>query len=172
MGQIIYLNIAPVGWNSKALNRVTGICFNVCGTTRLEVYLQSLKYLQMKVNLSMLVLIDNIGAIEMLDMKINKCKTKHVDTKYHWIREFIEDNFVNVKYMKSEDNVLDVCTKNLPAQLFKRHSEKLVSDAGLFTRCNTRMMGKARMYQDTNGGKAETLEEFAQPMGEILRYSE
>ena len=64
-----------------------------------------LKYLKLKVNLPMLVLIDNIRAIEMLNLKINKCCTKHVNTRYHWIREFVEDNIVNVKYVKSEDNV-------------------------------------------------------------------
>ena len=95
----------------------------------------SLKYLQMKVNLPMLVLINNIGAIEMLDPKTNKCCTKHVDTRYHWICEFIEDDIVNVKYVKSEENVSDICTKNLPAKRFKKHSNKIVSDVGLFTRC-------------------------------------
>ena len=66
----------------------------------------------MKVNLSMLMLIDNIGAIKMLDMKTGKCQTKHVDTRYHWIRQFVDDKIVDVKYIKSEDNVSDICTKN------------------------------------------------------------
>ena len=48
--------------------------------------------------------------------------------------------------MKSEDNILDICTKNLPAKLIEKHSQKLVSDVGLFTRCNTRLMGKAETY--------------------------
>ena len=70
-----------------------------------------LKYLKMKVNLPMLVLIDNIGVIEMLDLKTGKCRTKHVNTRYHWIREFINDDIVTVKYVKSENNVSDICTK-------------------------------------------------------------
>ena len=37
----------------------------------------------MKVNLPMLVLIDNIGAIKMLDLKTNKCRTKHVKKLGH-----------------------------------------------------------------------------------------
>ena len=37
-------------------------------------------YVKMKVNLPMVVLIDNIGAIEMLDSKTGQCKTKHIDT--------------------------------------------------------------------------------------------
>ena len=96
-----------------------------------------LKHLKMKVNLLMLVLIDNIGAIEMLDMKMGKCRTKHVDTRYHWIKQFVDDEIVDVKYIKSENNVADICTKNLQPKLFKKHSSKLISDVGFFVRCNT-----------------------------------
>ena len=91
-----------------------------------------------------------IGAIEMLDLKTKKCCIKHVDTRYHWIREFIEDGIVNIKYVKSEDNIWDICTKNLPAKLFEKHSEKIVSDVGLFTRCNTRFMGEAETWENTD----------------------
>ena len=60
----------------------------------------------------MLVLIDNIGAIEMLDSNTGKRRTKHVDTRYHWIKEFLDNEIVEVKYIKSENNVADICTKN------------------------------------------------------------
>ena len=49
-----------------------------------------------------------------------------------------------------EDNTSDICTKNLPAKLYQKHSEKLVSDVGFFIRCNTRTIGKAGSYQDTD----------------------
>ena len=80
---------------------------------------------------------------------------------------------MNVKYVKSENNISDICTKNLLAKLFEKHSEKLVSDVGLFTRCNTRLMGKVETYQDTDWAKEERLRELAEPMGEFpkkIRY--
>ena len=89
MGRIIYLNDAPVGWNSKAMNSVTLSSTKAEyvsmseGLKDLKFIYMCLKYLKLKVNLPMLVLIDNIGAIEMLDLKTNKCCTKHVNTKYH-----------------------------------------------------------------------------------------
>ena len=55
---------------------------------------------------------------------------------------------VNVKYVKSEDNVSDICTKNLRAKLFEKHLDKFVSDVGLFTRCNTRLMGEAKTWEN------------------------
>ena len=82
------------------------------GLNDLKFIYMSLKYLQMKVNLPMILLIDNIGVIEMLDVKTNKCRTKHVDTSNHWIREFIDNDLVKVKYMKLEDNTSDICKKS------------------------------------------------------------
>ena len=78
MGRIIYLNEAPIGWNSKAMNNDTLSLTEAEyismseGLKDLKFIFMCLKYLKMKVNLPMLVLIDNIGAIEMLDLKAGK----------------------------------------------------------------------------------------------------
>ena len=64
-----------------------------------------LNYIKMKVDLPMVVLIDNIGAIEMLDSKTGQCKTKHIDTRFHWIKQYVDENRVKVDYIKSENNV-------------------------------------------------------------------
>ena len=74
--------------------------------------------------------------------------------------------------MKSEDSVSDIYTKNLPAKLFEKHSEKLVSDASLFTKCNTRLMGKEQTYQNTDRAKEERLRELAEPRGELQKWNE
>ena len=97
MGRIIYLNDVPIGWNLKAMRGVTLSSTEAEyvsmseGLKDLKFIFMCLKYLKLKVNLPMLVLIDNIGAIEMLDLKTRKCCTKHVDMRYHWIWEFIDD---------------------------------------------------------------------------------
>ena len=75
MGRVIYLNETPIGWNSKGQGSVT------LSSTEAEYVLMSegmkdllfiemcLTYIKIKVDLPMVVLIDNIGAIEMLDSK-------------------------------------------------------------------------------------------------------
>ena len=75
-------------------------------------------------------LIDNIGAIEMLDSKTGKCRTKHMDTRYHWIKEFVDDEIGRVRYVKLENNVADTLTKNLQPRLFEKHASELVTDVG------------------------------------------
>ena len=92
-----------------------------------------------------------------------------MDTRYHWICEFIEDDIVNVKYAKSEENVLDICMKKMPAKLLEKRSEKIVSDVGLFTRCNMRLMLEAETFENTNWAKEERLDFLARPMGEFWK---
>ena len=119
-----------------------------------------LTYIKIKVDLPMVVLIDNIGAMEMLDSKTGQCKTKHIDTRFHWIKQYVDENKVKVNYVKSENNVADILTKNLQPKLFEKHANKLVTnivneseqmnDIGFFVKCNTRLMGKAKTWRDTD----------------------
>ena len=59
-----------------------------------------------------------------------------MDTRYHWIKEFLDDKIVKVKYVKSENNVADILTKNLQPKLFEKHASELISDVGFFIRCD------------------------------------
>ena len=64
MGRIIYLNEAPIGWNSKAMNSVTissteaEYISMLEGLKELKFIFMCLKYLKMKVNLPMLAKIN------------------------------------------------------------------------------------------------------------------
>ena len=60
--------------------------------------------------------------------------------------EYLLDEMVKVMYVKSEDNVADICTKNLQGKLFDKHSNKLVHDVAFFTQCLAQRMGR----EDTN----------------------
>jgi hypothetical protein len=55
--------------------------------------------------------VDNQGAIALVKNPIIKNRSKHIDIKYHFIREKFNTGFVDVVYIPSEDNVADVMTK-------------------------------------------------------------
>ena len=53
----------------------------------------------------------------MLDSIAGQCKTKHIDTRFHWIKQYVDENKVKVNYVKLENNVANILTKNLqPSQ--------------------------------------------------------
>jgi hypothetical protein len=56
---------------------------------------------------------DNTGAIFLGEnSQIGHC-SKHINTRYHFIREMIKQGEVQVVYVSSDQNVADLCTKNL-----------------------------------------------------------
>jgi hypothetical protein len=58
-------------------------------------------------------------------------RTKHIDIRAHFVREFIEDGIIKVVFVKSEDNDADIFTKNPTEELFKKHSIKNVEEVNL-----------------------------------------
>jgi hypothetical protein len=48
-------------------------------------------------------------------------RIRHVDTSYHFAREHVADNFIKIIFVRSEDNVADVFTKNIGKEMYERH---------------------------------------------------
>ena len=55
-------------------------------------------------------------------------RTKHIDVKYHLIREYVVDGMVEIVFVPSEDNDSDIFTKNVSKETHKRHSKKFMMD--------------------------------------------
>ena len=70
--------------------------------------------------------VDNIGAIYLTKTATGSNRTKHVDTRYHFVREYIDNGTLKIIYVQSQNNDADVMTKNLPEKDFKRHTTKFM----------------------------------------------
>ena len=75
-----------------------------------------------------MVMIDNIGGIYLSDNATSLNRTKHIDTHYHFTRDYIEDGVIKVKFVKSADNDADTFTKNTRNEDFVRHTSKYMKD--------------------------------------------
>ncbi|SPC63718.1 related to retrotransposon protein [Ustilago sp. UG-2017b] len=54
---------------------------------------------------------DNTGTIQVSKDPAQHWKLKHIDTKYHFIRDNVQDRKVKIKYINTADNLEDVFTK-------------------------------------------------------------
>ena len=70
----------------------------------------------------------------------SKKKKKHIERKYHLIREIVHRGDVAVMKIASQDNLADLFTKTLPAKLFESH----LSGMGLKT-CLTCFRASGRL---------------------------
>ena len=76
-----------------------------------------ISYLREIINLTQTqftILCDNQGAIALAKNPIKHQRCKHVDIKYHFIRDEIVEGRLNVEYVPSEQNIADVFTKPMP----------------------------------------------------------
>jgi hypothetical protein len=64
---------------------------------------------------------DNQGAIFLEKNKTNKSRTKHIDVRYHFIREQVEKGRLDIIYCPTDAMIADVLTKPLPDMAFRRH---------------------------------------------------
>lgn len=71
------------------------------------------------------VKVDNIGAVYLSKNATTGNRTKHIDTRYHFVREYIEDGIVKVIFVRSEDNDADIFTKNLNTETFVKHCKSI-----------------------------------------------
>ena len=68
--------------------------------------------------------IDNIGAIFLAENQNSSDRTKHIDTRYHFVRQYIRDETVMIEFVRSHDNDSDIFTKNMTSEIHHRHREK------------------------------------------------
>ena len=68
---------------------------------------------------------DNQGAIALAKDNKFHTRTKHIDMRYHFIREAVEDGKVAVQYIPTGDNVSDIFTKPLAKAKFRELTELL-----------------------------------------------
>jgi hypothetical protein len=62
-------------------------------------------------DLQPIVRCDNVGAILMAENLSAGVRSRHVDTKYHFVREHFVDDFIKIVFIKSCDNNADVFSK-------------------------------------------------------------
>ena len=70
--------------------------------------------------------VDNQGAIALAQNPVNHQRTKHIDIKYHFIRQAIAAGQVIVEYVGTDANIADMFTKALAVIIFSKHCAMVV----------------------------------------------
>ena len=133
-GYVIYFCGIPIAWRSKGMKSV------VLSTTEaeymalsevvkeLKLIVQLLQTMNITVELPITVHVDNVGAIWLYNNRNTGDRTKHIDIRTAFVKEYQEDGKIIIKFVKSEDNEADIFTKNTSGIIYQRHQEKLVWD--------------------------------------------
>ena len=85
-----------------------------------------------KLELPMMLRMDNTGAIYLANNQSTGPRTKHINIGVHYVCDLISEGIIKTKFVKSEDNTADIFTKNTTEELFKKQSVKLVEQIDLY----------------------------------------
>jgi hypothetical protein len=88
--------------------------------------MQTMNAVGLKVELPMVLEMDNIGAVHQANNMSVGGRTRHVDVKSHFLRELKEEGLLVIKHISGDDNDSDIFTKNTSVKVFERHIPKFV----------------------------------------------
>ena len=118
-GYVFLVSNGPVSWKSRrqptvALSSTEAEYMALSEATRHAIWLKRLLAdLGAPVVDPMVILGDNQGALFLARDPVHHQRTKHIDIRYHFIRERIEKGEVDVKYVPTVNMIADVLTKPL-----------------------------------------------------------
>ena len=93
----------------------------------LKFIVQLLQTLDVEVELSITV---HVGAIWLSNNRTTSDRTKHIDIRTSFAKEYQVDGKIIIKFANSEDSEADIFTKNTTNTIFHNHHKKLVWDKG------------------------------------------
>jgi hypothetical protein len=133
-GFILYLCGVPIMWRSKQQASVslssTEAEYVAISEAAKEILfvLKVLKSMGIQIVSPVEVHVDNMGAIYMLDNPSSGGRTRHIDTRFHFVRELCEgpEPVLKMIFVRSLGNRSDGFTKNVTTEIHFDHSGTMV----------------------------------------------
>jgi hypothetical protein len=91
----------------------------------------TLESIGLRVELPMVLEMDNRGAINLINSFSVGGRTRHIDVKQCFLQELKEAKVLVVKWIAGSENEADIFTKNLDGPLFKRYAKLLLGEGAL-----------------------------------------
>ena len=79
-----------------------------------------------KAPLPIKIIVDNIGAVWLANNSGVSERTKHVDTRAHYVRSFVMDVVVTIDFVQLAENTSNIMTKNQQSVHFQSAQPKLL----------------------------------------------
>jgi hypothetical protein len=70
---------------------------------------------------------DNLPCIKMIYGQLKHHTTKHINTRFHFTKEQVQLNNVEIVYCPTSDMIADILTKPLQAEAFERLRDSLLN---------------------------------------------
>jgi hypothetical protein len=125
------LGSAMISWQSRKQSSIAlstteaeyiVACSASCEAIWLRKLLTGLFDLEME---STMILCDNQSCINMTENPLFHDKSKHIEIRYHYIRDMVQRGAIKLQYVNTDEQVADVLTKPLSRVKFEHFRDKL-----------------------------------------------
>ncbi|KAM0053531.1 putative RNA-directed DNA polymerase [Helianthus debilis subsp. tardiflorus] len=129
-GYAIYLGSNLISWSARKQRTVSRSSTEseykaIADTVAELIWLKSLLHELGLVSKAPTLWCDNLGATYLSANPVFHARTKHVEVDYHFVREQVIQEKLNVKFISTDDQIADVFTKPLSSQRFEFLRSKL-----------------------------------------------
>ena len=130
-GYCFSLGSGPFSWSSKKQPTVAlssteaeykAACFAACEAVWLR---RILAVMGVPIRMATTLRCDNQSCMAIAKNPVFHARTKHIEIQYHYVRELIEDEIVELEYCPTQENCADIFTKALGKEQLTRHLHRL-----------------------------------------------
>ena len=116
MGQVFLLSGSPISWSSKKQTVVAlstceakyiAACVAACQALWLSSLLEELKVFTGE---AVDLLVDNKSAIDLAKNPVSHGRSKHIDTKFHFLRDQVSKGKIKLQHCKTEKQLAHIMT--------------------------------------------------------------
>ena len=125
------LGSGMISWYSRkqtsvALSTAESEYIAACGASKEAVWLRKLLACLFDQELDVIVIhCDNQSCIKMSENPVDHDRFKHIDTRYHYIRDMVQKGVVKLQYLSTDEQTTDILTKPLTRVKFEYFRAKL-----------------------------------------------
>jgi hypothetical protein len=138
-GYSLFLLGCPIVWKSRQQSTIAlssseaeiTACSEAAKEIKFAVYV--IESMGIKVKLPVVIRVDNVGAIYMAENAAVSQRTKHVDLRTKFLTQYIEDGFIKIVFVRSEDNISDFLTKNVTGEIYEDHLDAYVANKDMIS---------------------------------------
>ena len=131
-GFVNFMAEGPVTWQSKtqasvALSTMEAEYMALAAETQEAIWqMMVLQELGVEISSPIVIREDNKACQMFADHAGNFGRTKHIDVRYHFVRERLARGDIRIDYVRTDEQVADIFTKALSRELFKKFRARLV----------------------------------------------